>query len=134
LSLRLKAVFSPMLFVEQIEHSHGTIGLDQIESAPLDFFGQSTALIGQLLIAGDKNGLIALGFDQLVHVEVAAFDRGALNAAQLRLLLIQFGTTFGQDLLRAKCIGERGPLLVAVDNPQSAKRVESELVFGHGSS
>ena len=65
-------------------------------------------------------------------MSVGAGDRGALNAAQFRLLPVQFGTTVGENLLRAKGIGERGPLLIAVDDPQSAKCFESELVFGHG--
>ena len=69
MSLRLTAVFPSMFFVEQVEHPHGAIGFDQHQPAPLDFLGQATLLIGQLLLLGDENGLIALGFDQLVYVE-----------------------------------------------------------------
>jgi hypothetical protein len=121
-----------MFFVEQVEHPHSAIGFDQHKPAPLNFLGQATLLISQLSLLGDENGLIALGFNQLVYVETGAADGGKLNTTQFSLLPDQFCTTLEKHLLRAKGVRERGPLLIPVDDSQAAKCFESELVFGHG--
>ena len=83
--LRVAAMFQLMSLVEQIQHAYGAVGFDQDQPPALDFVGKPASLLGELLLVGNQNHFVALGFHELIDVGVRAGDCGPLNVAQLFL-------------------------------------------------
>jgi hypothetical protein len=81
LSLLPALVCASMAFVQQLQHADFAVGFNNRLPASLRFDREQFLLPRQLLFASFQYQLVALCFEQPIHVEVALGDRVALHVA-----------------------------------------------------
>jgi hypothetical protein len=130
-ALCAQVMLAAMLVIKQFQHSNFAVGFHQRMAAALGLCFQKRALVRELAAASLEHQIVALRFQEPVHVhELLAYSR-TLQRAKLRMLGRQFGLALGQQRVGLKGFGQGQALLIAPRLADFLQSFEAEFVFGH---